>query len=148
MNARLPEFATAALLAMAHSIMKTQPSQILGDYGEDYLHRWFLEKEETGSIYIHHILRSDYDDEMHDHPGDNLSIVLSGTIKEYSPEGTRVLTAGDIVSRKATDKHKLEIDSPAITMWIMGERVREWGFWDTDGTFTPSTEFFKRRSTK
>lgn len=148
MNTRLPDFATSALLMMAHSIMKTEPSQILGDYGEDYLHRWFLEKEKTGSVYIHHILRSDYDVEMHDHPGDNLSIVLSGTIKEISPEGTRILRPGDIVSRRATDRHKLKIDEPAITMWIMGERIREWGFWSANGVFTPSTEFFKRRSIK
>jgi len=149
MNSRLPDFATVALLAMAQNIMRTEPNQILSDYEQDYLHRWFLEKERTtGSVYIHHILRSDYDEEMHDHPGDNLSIVLSGTIKEYSPQGTRILLPGDVISRKATDRHKLEIDSPAITMWIMGERIREWGFWSKDGIFTPSGEFFEKRQTK
>lgn len=144
---KIPDFVRIALNALALRYMEQEPSQILSEYGEDYLHRWFLEKDQfKGSVYIHRILRSDYDDELHDHPGDNMSIILDGQITEIMPSGKRILNPGDVILRKATDRHKIEIESPVTTIWIMGERVREWGFWDDSGQFIPSQEFFKMRS--
>lgn len=147
-DAILPPFVTAALLSMARNHMAaTAPSQILEEYGEAYLHRWFLEKDRTqGSVYIHHILRSDYDPELHDHPGDNMSILLHGAISEQREEGTRILVPGSVVLRKAEEKHRILIEEPVITLWIMGERTREWGFWTEDGEFIPSQKFFDMRS--
>ena len=145
---RLPEFVTTALLAMARGHMeRNPPNQVLREYGEDYLHRWFLEKDrEHGSVYIHHILRSDYDPELHDHPGDNMSILLHGSMREETESGTRSLAPGDVITRNAEYRHRLLMDEPVITMWIMGRRTREWGFWTGDGDFVPSQEFFEKRS--
>ena len=58
-NTILPSFVTTALLSMARSHMAANaPNQVLEEYGEAYMHRWFLEKDRTrGSVYIHHILR-------------------------------------------------------------------------------------------
>ena len=146
--AMLPAFVTRALLSMARKHMDTHyPSQILEEYGEEYLHRWFLEKDRVeGSVYIHRILRSDYDPELHDHPGDNLSILLHGTIEEQREDGIHLLQPGAVVLRQSEERHRLLIKEPVITLWIMGERTREWGFWTEDGTFIPSQEFFAMRA--
>jgi hypothetical protein len=144
---KLPAFATAALLALARRYMEQEPSQVLGHQDDPYLRRWFLEKSRRGSVYVHEMLRSDQDEELHDHPGDNLSIMLEGEMRERTPTGTRILLPGDMVERLATDRHRIEIDAPIVTLFIMGERRREWGFWtnDADGRFVPSQEFFKER---
>lgn len=143
----IPAFAAAALLALAKRYMEQEPSQVLGHEDDPYLRRWFLEKSREGSVYVHETLRSDVDEELHDHPGDNLSLVLEGEMREVLPDGVRTLRPGDMVERLATDRHRLEIDKPVITLFIMGERYREWGFWSTgaDGRFVPSQEFFKDR---
>ncbi|WP_298842943.1 hypothetical protein [uncultured Salinicola sp.] len=147
-NTILPSFVTTALLSMARSHMAANaPNQVLEEYGEAYMHRWFLEKDRTrGSVYIHHILRSDYDPELHDHPGDNMSILLHGAISEQLESGSRILVPGSVVLRKAEERHRLLIEEPVITLWIMGERTREWGFWMEDGSFVPSQRFFDMRS--
>ena len=143
----IPPFVTMALLSMADRIMESEPNQILEEYGEQYLQRWILEKHQmTGSVYVHRILRSDYDEELHDHPGDNLSIVLLGEMIEITEKGSRRLSPGTAVLRRSDERHRLELEEPVVTMWIMGERVREWGFWDKDNNFTPSQEFFHKRS--
>lgn len=143
----LPSFVTTALLALARSYMKQQPTQVLSEYGEDYLERWILDKDRlTGSVYIHRILRSDYDEELHDHPGDNLSIVLHGTMVEITEDGERLLFPGSVIHRRADERHRLRLTEPVTTIWIMGERIREWGFWDKSGNFTPSQQFFADRA--
>lgn len=145
----LPPFAVQALLLFCNRVMQTPPSQILGYEGDTYLHRWFLEKDkELGSVYVHEMIRSDVDQEFHDHPGDNLSIILSGTMIEHTPNGIFEWHPGSVIARKATDKHRVEIHDKLITMWIMGPRVREWGFWEQTpegDKFIPSQDFFKMR---
>lgn len=139
---KLPSFAADAFLALARRYMQQEPSQILGDDGDPYLLRWYLEKTRQSSVYVHRMLRSDRDPQLHDHPGDNLTIMLEGEMREVTPAGTRILTPGDVVTRNAADRHRIEIDAPITTLWIMGARVREWGFWFEDGSFMPSREFF------
>jgi len=142
---QLPSFATTALLAFARRIMTTEPAQILGPEGDPYLRRWWLEKDAvTGSVYVHDMLRSDQDAEMHDHPGDNLSIVLDGEMIEHRPDGAVRHGPGTMVSRRAEDRHRIEIRDRLVTIFVMGERVREWGFWEGD-RFVPSQQFFSER---
>lgn len=145
----IPPFAVTALLAFARRIMCTEPSQVLGPDGDPYLMRWWLEKDrEQGSVYVHRMLRSDRDLELHDHPGDNLSIVLEGEMREHTLDGVVVRRPGDMVTRSADTPHRIEIDAPLVTLWIMGERIREWGFWETgpEGrVFVPSQTFFEQR---
>lgn len=96
------------------------------------------------TLYIFTIW-SDQDVELHDHPGDNLSILLHGEMKEETPDGVKIWTPGSIIARKAEDKHRILIDAPIITMWIMGERTRDWGFWTNNNEFILSQDFFKER---
>lgn len=145
---KLPSFVITALVSMARGHMeRNAPDQVLKEYGEDYLHRWFLEKDRVeGSVYIHRIHRSDYDEELHDHPGDNMSILLEGTMLEQREDGLHHLSPGSVVLRKAEERHRLLLETPVTTLWIMGERIREWGFWMGNGEFMPSEDFFRQRS--
>ena len=147
---RLPPFATLALLSFAREVMVGEPSQILGaDAGDPYLRRWWLSKSALDSVYIHQMLRSDAEEELHDHPAENLSILLDGCMREVTPQGVRVVEPGDIVARSSTDRHRIEIDAPTVSLFVMGERCREWGFWrKPDGTgadFVPASDFFRER---
>jgi mannose-6-phosphate isomerase-like protein (cupin superfamily) len=143
---KLPGFVTTALVAFAKSITQTPPHQILHDGKSDYLHRWYLERtRETGSVYVHKILRSDADEELHDHPGDNMSIILEGEMIEVMEQGQRILVPGDVILRPAEFRHRLILENPVTTIWIMGERIREWGFWSKDGQFMPWRKFVARR---
>ena len=48
----------------------------------------------------------------------------------YTPEGVFDRAAGSIVTRKATDAHRLEIPEGgrAVSLFITGPKLREWGF--------------------
>jgi len=67
-------------------LMKVIPYQEITDdeTGEVYLRRFFLWNgkltpgEYKPRIYLHHILRSDKDRHLHDHPWDYSSIILKG----------------------------------------------------------------------
>lgn len=132
--------------------------------GQDYLRRWLLTPWSADShpfkhrrrpnIYLHHILASDDDRALHDHPWDNLSIVLWGGYTEhlfaYPPrEGqplppviTKRRRPGSIVYRKAEQAHRLELnprwksellnngrERPCWSLFITWRKRREWGFW-------------------
>lgn len=144
----LPPFVATSLMMLARRVMQAQPSQILGPDGDPYLERWWLEKDNReGSIYIHRMLRSDRD-KFHDHPADNLSIVLEGEMKEYTPEGVFLRGPGSLIARKAEDRHWIEIQAPLVTMWIMGPKIRDWGFWregEAGEEFVPCQQYFREK---
>ena len=113
-----------------------QPDFIIGDREHPYLLRWWLNKEaDASSVYLHQILRDDDDRALHDHPWDSTSIVLKGVLRERYLDGrSRELGPGTIASRKAEDAHRLEIvDGPVWTLFITGQRRREWGFYCPQG---------------
>lgn len=106
-------------------------------------HPWILVILFNG--YLHNIVRSDDDRALHDHPWANLSILLSGWYQEVAPDWeamapgdrvtptsptiTHIREAGDIVFRKASDPHRLEIlDEEAWSLFLIGPNTRSWGF--------------------
>ena len=98
-----------------------------------YLRRWFLKPKVAGegNIYLHNFLRSDFDRALHDHPFDSTSILLWGEYKEHFADGTFAhRRSGDIVTRLATDAHRIELihEQPTWSLFITGPKVREWGF--------------------
>lgn len=136
---RMPDFAVASLLAMARAHMEGhEPSQVLGTEGDPYLERWYLHRDRAGgSVYLHRTLRSDNDPELHDHAWDNQTILLDGILVEELPGAVRrTLRPGDVIVRKAEDRHRLEIEAPTITLFTTGPWRKEWGFWHPD----PATE--------
>src|SRR5437868_2098526 len=59
-------------------------------------------------FFLHQLHRSDPDD-LHCHPWDNVSVVLTGGYREITREGTFVRRPGDIVERLATEPHRIEL---------------------------------------
>ena len=118
----------ADMLEWAQSIMMSAPDFIIG---ENYLRRWWVvPRNRYCSVYLHEINKSDDDRALHDHPWDNTSHVIDGQYIEHTPEGVFVRKAGDVISRPANALHRLEIEpgSSAITLFITGPTIREWGF--------------------
>lgn len=102
-----------------------------GDDGKPYLIRYSIFSCAWFAIKIHNILLSDHDC-LHDHPWNFISIILWGGYVEHTVKGTRIYHPGNILYRKATHAHQLQIHQPAWTFVITFKKKREWGF------FTPS----------
>jgi len=111
---------------------------------------------------VHKIKRSDLDRHMHDHPGWNISVILRNAYKEVMPvDKVEICTTtahpkdmevnnlsrslgcsenvyvklrkpGDIIFRRATDRHKIVIvddDQPVWTLFIMQKKATWWGYY-------------------
>lgn len=123
-NADLP-----AMQAWAEGLMAGRPADFV--IGADYLRRWWVVPRNAWSnVYLHDIRRSDDDRALHDHPWPNSSFVITGCYVEHTPAGRFVRSAGDVVHRPADALHRLEVipGERAISLFITGPKVREWGF--------------------
>lgn len=99
--------------------------------GDPYMRRWYMiPRNPEFNIYYHEILHDDDDRALHDHPWNSVSIMCKGRLREITPEGDRVVQAGDVVFRDPESAHRLELidGESAETLFITGPRVREWGF--------------------
>lgn len=102
------------------------------------------------AIRIHHILRSDNDWALHDHPWPALSIILTtgytevmpvdqhqAPYRDYEPDGLihKKRRRGAIVFRKAHHRHRLIIPEgkTAWTLFFMFGKRNWWGFYTRTG---------------
>lgn len=111
----------------ANEVMQRKPDFRIGP---GYMDRWFiLPKNLQQNVYLHRLLRSD-EDVPHDHPWDSTSFIIAGGFVEHTPEGSFRRNPGDIVHRKATDPHWLELEPgyQSISLFFTGPKIREWGF--------------------
>jgi hypothetical protein len=96
---------------------------------------------DDGSIYLHEWRASDTGD-LHDHWGDNVSIVLSGGYWEITPEGRFWCAPGTMIWRAAEEPHRIEIDpahpSP-VSLFISTPARRLFGFHRPEG-WMPANE--------
>ncbi len=106
---------------------------------EPYLERFYLFLKDRGNfpfnIFLHKFLKSDPDD-LHDHPWNFRSLILYGGYWEYTEEGK--FWRGPLTYRysPATKLHRVELDKDNPTCWtlfIPGQRCREWGFKTDEG---------------
>ena len=112
----------------ARSIMASPPEYTIGD---DYLRRWWIiPRNPWCNLYLHEIRKSDDDRAMHDHPWQNRSFLIFGSYIEHTTQGSFVRMAGDVIDREAAALHWLEVvpGQPAISLFMTGPKVREWGF--------------------
>lgn len=126
-----------------------RPDQTIEDEAKrPYMHRWFVvpRNEIIGGVFLHRIVRSDKD-VPHDHPWDNTSLVLDGHYREDTllRDGSIHSTQcrpGSVVKRSAWAAHRLvlESDYPVTTLFIVGIRLRDWGF-HCKGGWVPWREF-------
>lgn len=130
--------------AWARGKMQRSPDFVIGPEDAPYLRRWWIVPRNEGcNVYLHEILRSDEDRAGHDHPWANTSFLIEGAYDEvvYSPSkpweplGTLQRVAGDRVTREATVTHRLIIPEGgrAVSLFMTGPKLREWGFWCPDG---------------
>ena len=118
-----------AMQAWARKIMNSRaPDYVIGT---GYLNRWYIvPRNPWSNLYLHAFLGSDDDRALHDHPWANTSLLIEGSYIEHTPDGGFERRAGDLVSRTAETKHRLELISelPVISLFATGPKVREWGF--------------------
>lgn len=126
------EYATPDMMqCWASATMLRTPDFVIGEQLNPYLRRWWIVPRNEGcNVYLHEILRSDDDRALHDHPWDNVSMVIDGRYIEHTPDGSFARDAGSIVQRSATDSHRLEVlpGERAVSLFITGPKLREWGF--------------------
>lgn len=118
-------------------IPRRDPDFIIGDPAAPYLRRWYLHggRSDEGwpmRLMLHQILRDDDDRALHDHPWDNISLVLSGQIRDVRPDGHTDLSAGQTLYRQAHAPHRIVVSAfeqeCAWTLFFAGPKIREWGF--------------------
>jgi hypothetical protein len=116
-----------------------------GDAQSAYLTRWTLFKTHFGQVCLHVFHRSDADD-LHDHPWPFLSLILWRGYVEETPRGRRRAWPGMVLFRQAEHRHRVELINgrPAVTLVVMGRRVREWGFITPRG-WQQWREYFRER---
>lgn len=107
--------------------------------GDPYMDRWVLGTP-WFEIRLHHILRSDEDRDLHDHPWPFVSLILSGGYWEYRPSREPFCGVNrqwrrpwSIAYRRAEDAHRLKLTRPVWTLVFTGPRRRAWGFYTRRG---------------
>lgn len=96
--------------------------------------RYILFRCAAWGVYVHHLLRSDEERALHDHPWPFVSIVLRGGYAEIHDQTldkrpVRVWhKPGSVLVRPAEWRHRFKVYRPAWTLVLVGRRVRRWGF--------------------
>lgn len=91
------------------------------------------------TIFLHHLLRSDPDRGVHDHPYDAMSIILAGRYHEERMNGVGVFgytskflvrSACQFYILRKTDFHRVHLIAKrtAWTLFIVGPHEKMWGF--------------------
>jgi hypothetical protein len=133
----LPRFIVGRLKQWSERVMASRPRDfaIGGDENPYMLRWWIIPRNRWFNVYLHHILRSDDDRALHDHPWLNCSILISGCYFEHVIRAggihqRRLRVAGDIKLRRSSAAHRLEVipGKRAITLFVTGPVIRNWGF--------------------
>lgn len=172
---RLPKFITTPLADYligrleAGTLIPHAEGHIARPDGSIYMVRGWLVKPAWWTFgcgaRVHCTLQSDNDRHLHDHPWWNISVLLRNGYDEVMPYNggagewtwlrsigdwsevtyTRWRGAGDVVFRRATDRHRLNVaeGQPAYSLFIVGPRKRLWGFYTGPGQFTPWETYVK-----
>jgi hypothetical protein len=135
-------------------LAKRAPDEVIGLNGDVYLNRWYLIKRGWINLYLHQFIRSDDARALHDHPGDNISILLDGSYREWMPWAHvdneynidppvytyKVRSPGLPIFRRAENLHRIELfkdsygyEIPVLTLFWRFKHRREWGFSCKDG---------------
>ena len=94
----------------------------------EYLRRYYVSTGRS-STRFHHILASDPQPDLHDHPWDYVTHLLSGSYLEHTADGITLYEAPCTLIRKAEQLHRLELpDGPVWTWFATGRFRRRWGF--------------------
>jgi len=128
----------------AAGVMIRAPDYVIGPAENPYLRRWWIIPRNVGcNVYLHEILRSDDDRAGHDHPWHNTSYLIDGSYDEvtyYSQTPWQqayrfTRNAGESIVRNPQDTHRLIVPEGgrAVSLFVTGPKVRNWGFWCENG---------------
>jgi hypothetical protein len=127
---------------------RRKPDKILAPAGVPYLYRWHVvPRSNIGNVYFHIQVADDPQEELHDHPWDNQSVILSGAYYEwcavYDRTNGKVRQAekrwcgqGAVIQRPATMAHRLMMPVAILytmTLFSTGPVIRKWGYWTAAG---------------
>lgn len=133
------------------------PDLVIAPDGFPYLYRWHIiprasTPEQGSNLYFHVQVNDDPERPLHNHPWDNMSVILTGGYKETmcmsegepSPDATSIFIRqkGDVIFRRARWSHRLTMlrgEDYAMTLFSTGPKVNSWGFWYPAG-FRPYQE--------
>ncbi len=115
----------------------------------EYMRRWIL-RTPWGTLRLHNIMRSDEGRDFHDHPFHFTSLILWGGYTEHRPGcnesacGCQSYGHGDIIRRKATDIHRLELlNGSAWTLVLSSRYLRVWGFLLKTGEWVNHSDYHR-----
>lgn len=146
------ELAAHWLLA-AGKIMQLPPDFTIGDPGDDYLRRWYIQRSrERGCVYLHEILRDDIDRALHTHPWPFRSLILRGGYNEvvshpWEPRVAHTFRAGDWnIHDDPNTPHRLEVlpgaGETTLSIVFTGPNTgNSWGFWCAPDRFVNWEDF-------
>jgi hypothetical protein len=150
----LPPWLCAGILDALRTHVQGRPAAAphgftIGGDDHPYLRRWFITPRGDGpAVYLHQFLRDDDDRALHDHPWASIGIILEGGYLEMTPAGVIERQAGDVIHREAHARHRVVLHRdahglpvPAWTLFLVGPRVRDWGFWCEGERFVPWRDF-------
>lgn len=110
--------------------------------GKPYIYRWHVVRGAEACVYFHMQIADDPERPLHDHPWDNMTVILAGGYRERyqtQPPHSKVWMVdrkkGDVVFRAATTAHRLLMGENFYTLsqFSTGPKARKWGFWYPDG---------------
>lgn len=90
--------------------------------------RYFVFQSERLAVYVHHLMTSDEDRALHDHPWSFVTFLMSSGYYEHTPTGRHWRRRFSVLYRPATWQHRLELVKPTWTLVFRFRRVRVWGF--------------------
>lgn len=122
-----------------------RPDLVIAPDGKPYIYRWYVTPragdigDPRGNTYFHIQVQDDPERPLHDHPWDNMSVILAGGYDEMlnvdPPYGATVMherRKGDVIFRRASQAHRL-LMPPGVdytmTQFTTGPNVKNWGFW-------------------
>lgn len=138
----LPDRIRRMLLRYAKRVMDHRPpDMVVGAPDNPYLHRWrIFPRNDIANVYVHKFHRDDDDRALHDHPYDNVSVVLENGYYEHlshmwEPPLRSWRGEGWIGTRPAIKPHRVVVvpDKLPISLFFHGPRTRKWGFWCPNG---------------
>lgn len=109
------------------------PTDLIEQDGKPYMRRHFVlgQHNQTGgsTARYHQILESDRAD-LHDHPWDFVSVILSGSYVEVTEQDEQEYGPGSVLIRTAEQMHRLIVPSRkhVWTYVTLGAPRRRWGF--------------------
>ena len=130
--------------------------EIISKAGKVHFRRYRLLKTPWFALYIHQICESDMDDDMHDHPWNFSSLILSGAYQEtyllapdFDKGGSRCYLSGDVIEHESGDIHKIKLlTSEVWTLVFTSGPKREWGYQLKDGTWVDHNKYREKKNTK